>query len=388
MMMRLISCLFGNTVETDQALSVVSQIETFSSWANLPPDLLRSIVDRLDDVDSIRLFTVCTSWASIIRPDLPSFAPFRRNDPIPLLLLFAQNSNTDPNCTDLNFYNLATATSYSVPVSIPFHCFYHWLGHKNGWLVTLGAELQVHLIKPLTGAHILLPSKGLSCDYARKIVLCQTPDRTNNEFLAVSLNKFGRLDIAITGAKSWITMSVFPFLDAIGYKGKIYAISSNNLTCWSVRGSSFRHERVIHLRLGRKVYSWTKYLLEWRGELLVLITDKEPWFRLGGHRLTKVKLYKINLKNRGSRLSRVRSLGDDALFLGTNNSYAVSTSGVDNVRGNCIYFADVLSHPIRYSFKPNFAFGVFDLHKKTYQYETCQGHTSPYWPPPIWFKPC
>lgn len=375
------------------------------SWANIPLDLLLRIAKRLDITATIRLSAMRTSWASTILPHCSSIPPFRADQPIPWLLISPQKSKTDPNSTDLTFYDLITTTSYSVPVSIPSLCSHHWWSSNKGWIVTVDQQSQLHLIKPLTGAHLLLPSSGTGRERPWKVILCRTPDCTDG-FLAISLNGHGRLVYAKPGAESWISLSNFcPFLDAVFYKGKVYAIASDTLSCWDLRGSSLRHDWIINIRLNKKIrwwtrylgkrrhsryfQPWTKYLVEWRGELLMVFSNKEPWTRLENHKFGNVKLYKFDLQDHDRRWSRVRSLGGDALFLGANYSYAVSTRAVGNVCRNCIYITDQLWHcfPHFNNFRSKCAFGVYDLKKKTYK--PCYPSDLPsYLMPPIWFWPC
>ncbi|XP_078149463.1 F-box protein At2g05970-like [Carex rostrata] len=361
------------------------------SWASLPPDLLLSIANRLDITTFIRLSAVCISWASTIRPCLPSFPPFCRDQPIPWLLCSAQTSDTGPNHSELTFYDLSTAAYYSVRIPIPSLCGHQWLGSYKGWLVTLDKELQFHLIKPLTGAHVLLPSNGIEKEHPKKVLLCHRPDNTS-ELQAFCLTQRGRLFSTKLGDESWTRMNCnncfypnTPYEDIAIYQGKLYAVSTYVLSCWNPRSSSAEHLIACSDQYSR----WTRYLLEWNSELVMLMIGKNESISLENHAPKLAKLYKLKLTYYVCSYSHVRSLKNDALFFGDNGSYVVSSSCHDDIQRNCIYFTDQVQrcfHDAQTSHS-NHNFGVFDYGKRTYT-PCCPQDSPMHLTSPIWFWPC
>ncbi|KAF3338327.1 F-box protein [Carex littledalei] len=359
--------------------------QTPCSWANLPPDLLLCIADRLDATTFIRLTAVCTSWASTIHPYLPSFPPIRRNQPVPWLLCYAQSSNTG-NCTNLTFYDLGTAAYYSLRIPIPSLRGHHWMGSYKDWLVTLDRQLQLHLIKPLTGAHVLLPFKGIKKMHPKKVIMCQSPDNTN-ELQAFWLTQQGGLVSSKLGDKSWSWMANYGtgYQDIAVHQGKVYAVSTNILFYWKIGSSSTKRSIFPEF-----LHWWrTKFLIECNGELLILIIGKEERVSLENHAPKQVRLYKFKRGDHGFLLSHVSSLGDDALFFGANCSYMVSSFGRDDIQGNCIYFTNQMSRCFHdaETFHPNHNFGRFDLGKQTYYKPCCPQDSPRHLLPPIWFLP-
>ncbi|KAF3322080.1 F-box protein [Carex littledalei] len=357
------------------------------SWASLPPDLLLSIANSLDVTTFIRLSAVCISWASTIRPCLPSFPPFRRDQPIPWLLCSAQKSDTGPNHSDLTFYDLITAVYYSVQIPVPSFCDHQWLGSYKGWLVTLDKQLQLHLIKPLTGAHVLLPSKGIENEHPKKVVLCHHPDNPN-ELQAFCLTQQGCLVSTKLGDESWTRMNCKHFFlpnttyeDIAIYEGKLYAVSRDVLSCWNHRSSSAQHL----IAYSDHYFGWTRYLLEWNSELVMLMINKNEMVSFENHTPKPVKLYKLKLTYYVCSYSRVRSLKNDALFFGADCSYAVSSSGHDDIQRNCIYFTNQVSRCSQSH--ENHNFGVFDYGKRTYT-PCCPQDSPMHLTSPIWFWPC
>ncbi|XP_078165510.1 uncharacterized protein LOC144560207 [Carex rostrata] len=402
-------CIAYFSFKTNLMTSVEFQNHTTRPWADIPPDLLLRIAKRLDLTTAIRLSAMHTSWPPIILPFFASIPFFHPDQPIPWLLISIKKSETEPNYTDITFYDLITATYYSIPTPIPSLYNHQWYCSNKGWLVTVDPQSQLHLIKPLTGAHVLLPSDGIGIERPWKVILCRTPDCIDGYF-AISINNLGNLVVAKAGVDSWISMNNYcKFHDVVLYKGKVYTISFDGFSCWDILGSSLRSEWFISTftikridwwtkyletwrqiwRSSRHFYSWTKYLVEWRGGLLLVFTNKESSTRFGHYAHCRVILYKFNFQGRDRRLRRVWSLGNDALFIGANKTYAVSTKGVDNVRGNCIYFTDQIWNYFRQSnkFQTICAFGVYDLKKQTYN-RCYMGNSPLYSMPPIWFWPC
>ncbi|KAF3332732.1 syntaxin-22-like protein [Carex littledalei] len=158
-----------------------------------------------------------------------------------------------------------------VRIPIPSFCDHQWLGSYKGWLVTLDKQLQLHLIKPLTGTHVLLPSNGME-ELPKKVILCPCPNNTN-KLQAFCLTQQGGLLSAKVGDESWTWMESDSryYLDIDVYQGKVYAISMDVLCYWNIRSSSTEC-MVIH---NDPCWECTKYLLEWNVELVMLVIDNE-----------------------------------------------------------------------------------------------------------------
>lgn len=163
--------------------------------------------------------------------------------------------------------------------------------------MTQDHQFQLHLIKPITGAHVFLPYGGKAC---MKAILCRTPDYTNG-FLAFVMDRLGYLVFAKTGATYWTDMSRFcySYVDMVLYKGKVCALSSYGLSFWDVIvGSYFGMERIFELEICTYFRWFPRNLIEWKGELLLLITDVRSLPTLEDCVPTHVELYKFNLRGR------------------------------------------------------------------------------------------
>lgn len=177
------------------------------------------------------------------------------------------------------------------------------------------------------------------------------------------------------------------YQDIAVHEGKIYALSTDVICYWNL-GSPYNKRTII---FGYGILGWTRYLLEWKGELGMLFIDKEERVSLENHTPERVVLCEFKHGDHGneSSCSLVNTLEGDALFFGTNCSYAVSSSDRDDIPGNFIYFTNQMSRCFHDAgtYHPNHNFGRFDFEKMTYNKPCCR-HDSPiHLPPPIWFWP-
>jgi hypothetical protein len=128
-------------------------------WADLPCDLLESVLRRLPVPDRLRFPAVCTAWQSTSTTHQdPTSVP-----PSPWLMLpFNPTKSTGSDAAAkkqseaLRFLSLAEGRTYAIrePASDRL-CFG---SSSDGWLVTADAASELHLLNPVTGAHVPLPS--------------------------------------------------------------------------------------------------------------------------------------------------------------------------------------------------------------------------------------
>ena len=309
--------------------------QTSYSWANLPHDLLFSITENLDVTTTIRLSAVCTSWASKIHPCLPSFPSIRCDQPIPWLLCSARNSDTNPNCSVLTFYDLSTTAYFYVRIPIPSLYEHQWMGSYKSWLVTLDQQLQLHFIKPLTDTHVIVPCNDIRKRHPKKVIMCENPDNSN-ELHAYCLTQQGLLFSGKLEDKKWSWMADHGagYEDITIHQEKVYTISRDTLCYWNLR-SPYNKRTITNVFW---TVNMTKYLLEWKGELVMLIIDKEEWVSLENQTEKRVLLCEIKFGPDGDVIwcRFVDTLEDDALFIGANCSYAVSSFDHENF----IYFTN------------------------------------------------
>ncbi|KAF3338328.1 putative F-box protein [Carex littledalei] len=341
-----------------------------ATWNDLPSDLLISISNRLDILSCIHFSAVCTAWSSTLRPRLPTFPRFRHDRPIPWILYGGTQKYPFIDITKFNFYDVSKDISYRITSPILLSSFYntHWLGSNFGWLVFMDRKLQLHLISPLAGAQVLLPSIKLPHGYQgnlidhwnthrcyKKVIPCRVPyhgsDSNTGLFLLCLLWPQG-LAVLKVGDQKWTCLDLKRmYTDAIIYQGKIYAMTTNSLQCWELKGSSFKVGKVIKIK-NIMLNHLIKYIVETSGKLLMVC--KKHLSNSGN----AISVYEVDLDRRGQPVSPVKSLGDNAVFIGLGYSRIVSTVGLNGVQGDCIYYV---------CNNYNFDSGVYNLKKGTYE---------------------
>lgn len=367
-----------------------------AAWDDLPSELLISISNCLDILSCLRFSAVCTTWASTVRPRLPTLPSFRLDQRIPWLLIYADISKYNPDHTDFTFYDLTTATSHSIHSPIPFSSFNssYWLSSNCSWLACIDQESQLHLISSLNGVQLLLPpiklpdgyhgktysweaqkNCSLGWDSHKKVIIFWVPDHSyGNHTGLMLLCLFCPKGLAFlkVGDDKWTWLDLEnKFMDATFYQGRIYATEANNLHCWELKGSTFIAGKVRATR-NSKFKRLKKYLVESEDKLLMVCRkeygNKDP-----------MSVYELHCEKSGWRYSSVKSLGDNAAFIGIGYSRLALVVGLDHTQGNCIYYTDDDDFICKFPFNLS---GVYNLKKQTFEQFSVACRS------PAWFWPC
>ncbi|CAN6206740.1 unnamed protein product [Urochloa humidicola] len=121
-------------------------------WADLPRDLVESVLALLPVPDRLRFPAVCTAWNSAAATSSPVAAA----PPSPWLML--PSNPTARAGGDAKFLSLAEGRAYSIPQPPPAAADRLVVGSSpDGWLVTADACSDLHLLNPITGAQVALP---------------------------------------------------------------------------------------------------------------------------------------------------------------------------------------------------------------------------------------
>ncbi|WVZ78588.1 hypothetical protein U9M48_026278 [Paspalum notatum var. saurae] len=138
-------------------------------WADLPRDLLESVLGRLPVPDRLRFPAVCTAWQSAAVVDAASAAR-ARPAPSPWLVLpfnptasrrarSVDADDGDAKFSEARFLSLAEGRAYAIRQPAPAVPDRLCVGSSDdGWLVTADAASELHLLNPVTGAQVRLPS--------------------------------------------------------------------------------------------------------------------------------------------------------------------------------------------------------------------------------------
>ncbi|XP_062179125.1 uncharacterized protein LOC133883725 [Phragmites australis] len=136
-----------------------------SGWADLPRDLLESVLGRLPVPDRLRLPAVCTAWQSAA--DTATATRLQAVRSPWLMLPFNPTAHRRTRgCEDgskfleARFLSLSDGRSYAIRQPAPAISNRFCVGSSDGWLVTADAASELQLLNPVTGAQVTLPSVG------------------------------------------------------------------------------------------------------------------------------------------------------------------------------------------------------------------------------------
>ncbi|XP_004967278.2 uncharacterized protein LOC101775408 [Setaria italica] len=128
-------------------------------WADLPRDLLESVLARLPVPDRLRFPAVCTAWQSAAATGASG-----SNAPLSpwLMLPFNPTARGRPRRGgggDARFLSLAEGRAYAIRQPASVVSEHVCVGSSpDGWLITADASSELHLLNPVTGAQVQLPS--------------------------------------------------------------------------------------------------------------------------------------------------------------------------------------------------------------------------------------
>ncbi|CAI0407758.1 unnamed protein product [Linum tenue] len=396
-------------------------------WSELTEDLLCTIGRRLITLqDLIRARAVCPSWRRAL------LAEQQRRFPSTQWLML-------PHCTSKFMNRTAAAAMIGCKGSDNCRCFYdaaaqqfHHIefppgshnratcrGSAFGWLFMTGQTPCISLINPLTGAEIPLPpitsfpgviayrpekvgleyllladdgftmaygKKYIEKSYICKVAMSAEPTAAEDcTVMAIRFNDDYRLAICNPKAESWTLLSDrgIAFQDVVFWKGQFHILDfyARLMVCDLSVPHRPKLSLVLDLPYHRQITALDHYLVVCPAAL-------------GGGRertywTSEFRVFELN-EEEGGGWDKVESIGDFALFLGSNTPAFVSTLDRPGLARNSIYFTDNLSE-CHSKNSSGHDMGIYDLATGAVQplYCTASLHKNPLLisPWPVWFFP-
>jgi hypothetical protein len=186
----------------------------FRRWADLPPDLLCRIGDRLDLKWYASARGACTAWRCALAP------------PSPALLVVADDARWCPHAA-----SLPTRRSFELTAIVSgSRC----VGSSNGWVALsvalFGGQTVFVLLNPIAAVEIVLPPLIYESRWVSKVVF--TPNPTKEDFAAAAICDIDRVAYVTAGARRWAVMDPVRLtcgdqLTDVVYtdKGKVYCLT-------------------------------------------------------------------------------------------------------------------------------------------------------------------
>lgn len=362
-------------------------------WLDLPEGLVCLIVDELLElIDFVRFAAVCKKWHSLAKHYYLTTQRWRRNQVLPMLLIpcgFKEVDTTTTKAKMLPFslYSVSEKRVYMNNFDSPLVPYgtKRLVGCSHGWLATLDEQPRiVALVNPFrkSVAPILLPPLKDGC-YLDKVILSADPALDANSCVVVAKFYENKHLASMKLRKrqdhekqrwTYIRAHRAPS-DVILYKSRLCICHPDG----SIVSTSYQRAEqpeVVTMILG--LFTGNSYLVE-------SATGDHLW-HVRRYFVSKKKLgvtesfkvFKVMFNDTGGRLQQVevKSIGEEALFLGYTNSFSVLASEISGCQPNSIYY------------EHNHVMGIFNLDNET---STTQNHSPLYRSgdeqPAIWITP-
>ncbi|KAL5712481.1 SWR1-complex protein 3 [Ranunculus cassubicifolius] len=358
---------------------------------DIPEELINLIASKLSDIDDIvRFGAICKSTQSCVKQDKRSFVPW---------LMLAESDNEE---FQRKFYDLGSKKVFNIyfPELQGRKC----LGSPFGWLLTIGIDLNINLVNPISRVQIALPPQQAFQDQIDKFAnpelirrmfitkVCYSTNPCSSDLIVMVIySSYQKLAITTPNSTSWTTLKTpfGAFFDLVFFNGLFYAVNASgilmicDITTFEATEFALPPDGVCH---GSDSY----YLVEMFGDLHLIartfdaddVDDNEEYaFR---YKTVRFAVYKLDLHTR--EWMAVNNLGDYSLFLGTNSSFAISTSESPGLKGNCIYYTDDRTEC--YMNSGGRDMGVQDFEKETFDTIYLGSNSRSLFCPPLFIKPC
>ncbi|KAK1425491.1 hypothetical protein QVD17_20843 [Tagetes erecta] len=343
------------------------------NWSILLPEILNEIAAKLTFYeDFINFLCVCSSWRSSVtitnhlvlnHHHLPSM--------FPMLMLAESKTEEDDeqDCRSLFLLSSGIIRKVKLPEARWQPCV-----STHGWLLTTGEEeFSVKLVHPLSRTQIDLPQLYMFHElyfdqhewmyyrhFMRRVVftssnpnLTSQPVKPDPSFRVIVI--WGEtLGFCRLGDASWTRVN--------GWEGNLFDITYHKsrkrlyvlATAGTVYECDILNNNSRDVRLSQLTTFPGKefgclcvastYLLEWGDNSLLMITrerkhykkHEDEYTRFGPYSTKGFQCFVFSLSD--GKWSKITSLGNKAVFLGFNSSFATNAGG--GLKGDCIYFTD------------------------------------------------
>lgn len=320
-------------------------------WANLPANVLDSIVERLESVwDYLQFSLVCRPWCCVAKNDHIQRAKMMSTIHRPPMLLIAADKGDA-----WNVYNVVDNKVIDLQLDGQNKRF---CGSSKGWVID---NFAVTLINPFfrvkgrrnkENSTICLPQlKPPSTEEAR-IVWTKNFDRyvikatisadpildAFNSIVVVIYQPSNQLAfIRLATDTAWTYFDTSRIDDVVCFQGKFFAVDRwSNLLSFDVTACEVEHD-AHGVKLPQTMWLVNKYLVDSNGKELLMVRRYYDFDDNMLRTTMKFEVFKMDF-NKGKWIKK-KTLGDVAIFLGDNSAVSVLASKFPGCEPNCIYFS-------------------------------------------------
>jgi hypothetical protein len=394
----------------------------------LPQDTLMVIFATLEIPDLVRAGSVCSSWRSAYTA-LRDLGKYKLSQ-TPCLLYTSESAGDNVAC----LYSLAEKRVYKLALPAPPIRNRYLIGSSQGWLVTADDRSEMHLVNPITGEQIALPSV-ITIKYVRPILNSKSGVLENYEYskcnpwgvcfskeilppdelrefihykafvfrettskgscyiVVLIHDPYDQLSFARVGDEKWTSLSPRPSHDDCNYKdGLLYAITlMGEIHTFDLSGPVVTMKTIVGMvapnvmceNMYLVLAPWGDMLNVWRiHDYVEQGKDADPATLVRD--TGELKIYKVDTMTK--ERVEVKCLQDHVLFLGHNQSLCLRAAEYPYLKANHAYFTDDHDLWIK-GYKSNRRdIGVFDLEKNS-KNELVSPQLWSNWPTPVWIIP-
>ncbi|KAL6646490.1 hypothetical protein ACP70R_018098 [Stipagrostis hirtigluma subsp. patula] len=393
----------------------------------LPQDMLMTIFAKLSISDLVRAGSVCSSWRSAYSR-LRNLGKYKQSQ-TPCLLYTSETSSDNVAC----LYSLVENRTYKLTLPDPPIRSRFVIGSSNGWMITADERSELHLVNPITGEQIALPSV-ITIEHVKPIAdgsgiihryelsyhtgdnkvheeptlhtlgdlrehlyfkAFVFPDTSNGSYIVVVIhNPYHQLSFARATDDKWTWLPPnFRYRDCLYMDGLLYALTSHGeIDAFDLTASTVTM-KVILEEVKEYTYQsmyimqapWGDLLQVWRTVNVPEPEDDEvdgPEHEVLLCTLD-IAVYKVDME--AKKLVEINSLPYHVLFLGYNNSICLNVEEHPELKANHAYFTDDHAEVIMVLKNKTRDIGVMDLENCTRKEIASQIWSN--WPCPTWIIP-
>ncbi|CAL4992356.1 unnamed protein product [Urochloa decumbens] len=355
----------------------------------------------------------------------------------PCLLYTSESAGT----RTAGLYSLAEKKAYTLTLPDPPMHSRHIIGSSYGWIVTADERSELHIVNPITGDQIALPSvttieqvkpifndAGVICNYeyswhTGKRAISDTPstfvlsglreslfykaflssDPCSGDYFVVLIhNPRSQLSFARAGDVKWTWLPPdSEYEDCLFKGGLLYASTSigeihtfnlgappvtPKILLDKVKDIYFERIYTVQASCGELLQIWRSDVPPQWDEEDESDSDLEPELDPKCHvtNTTAIKVHKVDSTSK--KLMEMISLGQNVLFLGHNQSLCLRAEEYLQLKANNVYFTDD-DYLYLTGFKNNRRdIGIFDLESNSSE-EIVSPQLWSNWPTPVWLIP-
>ncbi|KAG2615858.1 hypothetical protein PVAP13_3NG057131 [Panicum virgatum] len=384
----------------------------------------------LEVPDFVRAGSVCSSW----RAATPACASDRgqyRQQQTPCLLYTSESAGSKA----VGLYSLAEKKAYTLTLPDPPICTRDILGSSYGWISTADERCELHLVNPINGEQIALPSvstieqvkpifddTGDICKYEYswyagegtsilvpselrdfllyKAFLSSDPS-TGDYFVVLIHNPRSQLSFARAGDDKWTWLPPHNlYEDCLFQDGLLYASTSlGEIHAFDLVAPASARKIVADSRfsISDRIYivqaPCGELMQVWRSDTFPLEDEEDEYdselepeldHEADQSNTNTIKLYSVNLTSK--ELVEVNTLGEYVLFIGRNQSLCLSAKDYTQLETNHAYFTDDNYIDISFYKNDRRDIGVFNLENNS-QKEIVSPQLWSNSPTPVWLIP-